>query len=96
MLKSIFSYIQDKQEEANKRFTQRKLNAWYNADHIFSEEVTPDTERIFETLTIDEPIKLVCDYNMPPFNSSKYDTNPATVERLREYLSQELELIKLI
>ncbi|MFC4557306.1 hypothetical protein ACFO3D_03670 [Virgibacillus kekensis] len=89
MLKSIFSFIQDKQKEANQRYTQRILDSWFKADHIFSEEVTPGTECIFETLTIEEPIKLVCDYNMPPFDSSKYDTYPAEIERLREYFSQE-------
>jgi hypothetical protein len=89
LFKSIFSFIQDKQREADERYTQRRLDAWFNANHIFTEEATHETECIFETLTIGEPIKIVCDYNMSPFDSSKYNTDPARIIKLREYFSQE-------
>lgn len=89
MFKSIFGFIHEKQRESDERFTQKKLDAWFKADHIFIEEVTPETERIFAALSIDEPIKLVCDYYMPPFNSSKYNLDPAPLKKLQEYFSQD-------
>lgn len=92
MFDLIFDFIYEKKREADVRFKQKKLDTLFKADYDCITKVTPEMERVFDFLSIDEPIKLVCDYDIPSFDDPKYNLDPFLLNELQNNSSQNFEI----